>query len=200
MKYTQVSLAALALLVALPLAAQDKQPPKMTAEQQAMMAAWEKAASPGEPHKQLAAMAGQWNVKQTMWMDPKGEPMVQTGTATNTIALGGRHLRQDYRSEWMGQPFEGVGYTGYDNVTGKYYSTWVDNSSTGLFVARGDYDAATKTYTFKGEMADAAAGGKLVPIRDVLRVVDNDHHVFEMYETRDGKEARVMQLDYTRSK
>lgn len=199
MKLMQVSLCALALAVALPLAAQEKQPP-MTAEQQAMMQAWEKAAAPGEPHKQLATMQGKWNVKQTMWMDPKSEPMVQTGSANNTLTLGGRHLRQDYRGEWMGKPFDGVGYTGYDNVTGKYYSTWMDSGSTGLFVARGDYDPATKTYTFKGEMADAAAGGKMIPIRDVLRVVDNDHHVFEMYETRDGKEARVMELDYTRQK
>jgi hypothetical protein len=200
MKISQLSLCTLALLAALPLAAKEPAAPKLTAEQQAMMQAWEKASKPGQPHQQLATMAGQWNVKQTMWMDPKTPPMVQTGSATNTLALGGRHLRQDYRGQWMNQPFEGVGYTGYDNVTGKYYSSWVDSGSTGLFVAYGDYDAGTRTYTFRGEMADAAAGGAKVPIRDVLRIVDNDHHVFEMYETRDGKEARVMELDYTRQK
>jgi len=91
MKLMQVSLCALALAIALPLAAQDK-PPQMTAEQQAMMQAWEKAAAPGEPHKQLATMQGKWNVKQTMWMDPGSEPMVQTGSATNKIELGGRRF------------------------------------------------------------------------------------------------------------
>ena len=199
MKPMQVSLCALAPAIALPLAAQDK-PPQMTAEQQAMMQAWEKAAAPGEPHKQLATMQGKWNVKQTMWMDPKSEPMVQTGSATNKIELGGRHLRQEYHGQWMGKPFEGIGYTGYDNVTGKYYSSWIDSGSTGMFVSQGSYDPASKSYVFKGEFADAAAGGAKIPVRQVLRVVDNDHHVFEMYETRDGKEARVMQLDYTRQK
>ena len=34
----------------------------------------------------------------------------------------------------MGMPFEGIGRTGYDNVTGKYWSTWIDNMSTGCYL------------------------------------------------------------------
>lgn len=202
MKIAQISLLMLALFAALPSAAQDKaaKAPQLTAEQQAMMQAWEKASKPGEQHKQLAAMVGKWSTKQTMWMDPKTPPMTETGTATNTLVLGGRHLRQDFRSQWMGQPFEGVGFTGYDNVTGKYYSTWMDSGSTGLFVSHGDYDAATKTYTYTGEMADPASNGAMIPVRQVVRVFDNDHQVFEMYETRGGKEARTMQIEYARQK
>lgn len=115
--------------------------------------------------------------------------MKETGKATNTLALGGRHLRSEFHGTWQGQPFEGQGYTGYDNVTGKYYSSWIDNASTGLFVARGDYDAKNRTYTFRGEMNDPAE----------LRIVDQDHHVFEMYETRGGKEAKTMLIEYTRA-
>ena len=59
--------------------------------------------------------------------------------------------------QWMGKPFEGIGYTGYDNVNGKYYSSWIDSSSTGMFVSQGGYDPASKSYVFKGEFADAAA-------------------------------------------
>lgn len=202
MKIAQISLLTLALLAAVPLAAQDKpaKPAQLTPEQQAMMQAWEAAAKPGEQHKQLAAMVGKWTTKQTMWMDPSAPPLTETGTATNTLVLGGRHIRQDFRSKWMGQPFEGVGFNGYDNVTGKYYSTWMDSGSTGMYVSHGDYDPATKTYTYLGEMADPASKGAKVPVRQVVRVVDNDHQVFEMYETRGGKEAKTMQIDYTRQK
>jgi len=206
MKVLNFSVLALMLAIALPLAAQeaketkqDAAPPAMTPEQKAMMEAWEKAATPGEQHKQLEVMTGNWSTKQSMWMDPKGKPMIETGTATNTFVLGGRHLRSEFHSQWMGKPFEGVGYTGYDNVTGKYYSSWMDNSSTGVFVAHGDYDPATKTYTFTGEMADPSKGGAKVPMREVLRIVDNDHHVFEMHETRDGKEAKTLEIEYTRA-
>ncbi|MET0548440.1 MAG: DUF1579 domain-containing protein [Xanthomonas sp.] len=202
MKIAQMSLLALALFAALPLAAQEQKtkPSQLSPEQQAMMQAWEKAAQPGEQHKQLAAMVGKWTTKQTMWMDPNAPPMTETGSATNTLVLGGRHIRQDFRGKWMGQPFEGVGYIGYDNVIGKYYSTWMDSGSTGIFVSHGDYDPATKTYTYLGEMADPASNGAKIPVRQVVRVVDNDHEVFEMYETRDGKEAKTMQIDYTRQK
>ncbi|QSX74032.1 DUF1579 domain-containing protein [Lysobacter arenosi] len=199
MKISQISLLTLALLAALPLAAQDK-PAKLTPEQQAMMQAWEAAAKPGEQHKQLAAMVGKWTTKQTMWMDPTAPPLTETGSATNTLVLGDRHIRQDFRSKWMGQPFEGVGFIGYDNVIGKYYSTWMDSGSTGIFVSHGDYDPATKTYTYLGEMADPASKGVKIPVRQVVRVVDNDHQVFEMFETRGGKEAKTMQIDYTRQK
>jgi hypothetical protein len=34
----------------------------------------------------------------------------------------------------------------------------------------------------------------------VIRVVDNDHHVFDMYETRGGKGAQTMKIEYTRKK
>jgi len=204
MKIRPLTVLALTLAMALPLHAQEGKseaaPPEMTAEQKAMFEAYEKAAKPGEQHKQLEAMVGTWTTKQSMWMDPKAPPMSETGTSTNTLILGGRHLRSDYKGQWMGKTFTGIGHMGYDNVTGKYYSAWLDDASTGLFIGHGDYDPATKTYTFTGEMADAAKNGALIPMREVLRIVDNDHHVFEMHETRDGKEAKVMQIEYTRAK
>ena len=204
MKHLQTCMLALALAAASAVSAQEAKKkgamPAMDAEQKAMMEAWQKAGQPGEAHKQLETMAGKWTTKQTVWMDPTAEPAVETGTATNTMIMGGRHLRQDYQGRWMGQPFTGLGFTGYDNVTGKYYSTWADSMATGLFVAHGDYDAASRTYTFRGEMADPAAGGAKIPMRNVVRIVDDDHHVFEMFETRDGKERRSMQIDYARAK
>lgn len=196
-----------ALLSATPAFALDKAAPKsdampqMNAEQQAMMAAWQKAGIPGAQHKQLAEhFVGKWTTKQTMWMDPAAPPMTETGTSVEVAVLGGRQVRTDFSSQWMGQPFEGVGYTGYDNVTGKYVSTWTDNSSTSVLVSHGDYDAATSTYTFHGEMADPMKTGAKTPVRQTLHIVDADHHVWEMYESRDGKEARTMQIEYVRTK
>ena len=85
MKIARMSLC-LALLVALPSPAKEPKPekaPQLTAEQQAMMQAWEKAGQPGEQHRQLAGMVGEWTTKQTMWMDPQQPPMVQVSrTAT----------------------------------------------------------------------------------------------------------------------
>lgn len=180
--------------------AAGQEAPAMNAEQQAMMAAWTKAATPGPQHQQLVEhFSGTWTTKQTMWMDPSAPPMVETGQSVDTAVLGGRHVQTMFTGQVMGQPFEGRGLTGYDNVTGKYTSSWADNMSTGQMLMRGDYDAATKTYTFRGDMPDPMKNGAATPIRQVIRITDRDHHVFEMHETRDGKESRTMQIEYTRA-
>ena len=194
----------LLLSVGLPAGAAEPKsaaPPAMDAEQQKMMEAWQKAATPGEAHQRLMQQfAGTWDTKQSMWMDPSAPPSVDTGRAVNTAVFGGRQLRMDFKGAWMGQPFDGLGFSGYDNVKGKYISSWMDSMSTGMFVAEGDYDAASRTYTYRGQMPDPMQPGSSVPIRNVVRVVDRDHHVFEMYESRDGKETKTMQIEYTRAK
>lgn len=42
--------------------------------------------------------------------------------------------------------------------------------------------------------------GSMIPVRETVRVIDADHHVMEMFEPKDGKEVRTMQLEYTRRK
>lgn len=185
---------------------QDQQPTPQAAttpdaDQQAMMAAWLKAATPGPQHAQLAEhFAGTWDTKQTMWMDPSAPPMVETGKSVDTAVLGGRQIRTEFSSQFMGQPFNGIGFMGYDNVRGKYTASWVDDMSTGLMTSEGDYDPATKTYTFVAEMADPMNDGAPITIRETVRIIDADHHVMEMFETHDGQDVRTMQIDYTRAK
>ncbi|HJW45891.1 MAG TPA: DUF1579 domain-containing protein [Lysobacter sp.] len=204
MKVRTLAALALSLMIATSAVAQEKKgatPPEMTAEQKAMMDAWQKAATPGDPHKQLMSQyEGTWTTKQSMWMEPGKDPIVETGKSVNTAVFGGRQLRMDYTSQFMGQPYQGLGFSGYDNITGKYVSTWMDSMSTSLFVSEGEYDPASKTYTYHAQMPDPMKPDTMVPVRNVVRIIDNDHHVFEMYETRDGKEAKTMQIEYTRSK
>jgi hypothetical protein len=203
MKIRHLAALSLGLLIAMPAFAQDKAtaPPQMSPEQKAMMEAWQKAATPGERHKQLISeFEGTWNTKMSSWMDPSAPPSMETGKSVNTAVLGGRQLRMDYSGQYMGQPFQGLGYIGFDNVTGKYFSTWSDNMSTGLFVSEGDYDPASKSYSYRAQMPDPMKPGTVVPVRQTMRIVDKDHAVFEMYETRDGKENKSMQIEYTRAK
>ena len=202
----RTALLGLAVGMCLPLAAQDTSAdkpaatqPQMTPEMQAMMAAWEKASTPGPQHKQLAEhFVGTWNTKQTMWMDPSAPPMTETGKDVSTL-FGDRHVRTEFSSQFMGQPFAGIAMTSYDNVKGKYVGSWIDSMATGQFMAEGDYDPATKTYTFHGEMADPMKAGTKTPVREVIRIVDKDNHVMEWYETRDGKEHKSMEITYTRA-
>jgi hypothetical protein len=109
----------------------------MSKEQQAQMDAMMKAMTPGAPHKLLGELAGEWTFTNKMWMDPSAPPTESTGSASYRLIMGGRYLQMEQRGMFAGMPFEGVGTMAFDNVTQKYYLSWIDNMSTGLFVSTG---------------------------------------------------------------
>ena len=42
------------------------------------------------------------------------------------MLLGGRFLQQEFSGEMMGSLYHGIGFTGHDNHTQKYVSTWME--------------------------------------------------------------------------
>ena len=171
------------------------------AEKQAKMAEMQKLMQPGENHKVLDAIAGKFNAKVTMWMEPGKEPEVSTGVTENTWVYGGRFLQQKYTGTFQGQPFEGTGIVGYDNVKKEYISIWYDSMMTGIMSSAGQYDAATKTLTEKGTVSCPMSGQKDMPMRTALTITDNDHHVYDSYAPGpDGKEMKGMSIAYERVK
>lgn len=193
---------ALTLALSLPLLAQDAaQAPQMTPEQQKTMEAWVAAGTPGAEHARFKDMVGDWNAATTMWMDPAAPPQTSTGTETNELVYGGRFLRSTFKGEWAGESFEGTALTGYDNARKKHVVTWHDSMSTAIYVAYGDHDAATNTTTFHGEVADAAAPGSMIKVRQVMKFESPDRHTMTWYETRgSAPEAKTMEIVYTRAK
>jgi hypothetical protein len=184
------------LLLGLTAVAEDAHQ-QMTPEQQAAMEAFEKAGTPGPQHKALAATAGMYDVKVLTWSDSKAPPEEQTGTATRSMALDGRVLVEQLSSSMMGQPFTGHGMQGYDNVTGKYWSTWNDSMSTGVMVSEGTCDAK-QNCTFHGESTDPVTK-KPVRMRMTTHWTSPTTEVFEMYSPgKDGKETKMMQMTYTK--
>lgn len=164
----------------------------------AAMAAMEAAGKPGPQHAQLKEhFAGEWNCQITHMWGP--QPETTNGAEKVEAMFGGRFLRSSFDGTMMGQPFQGAGVTGYDNLKQQYFTTWMDSMGTSMILLQGSYDDATKTYTFKGEMP--GPGGQGVPMREAIRIEGPDKHTFEMYMPGpDGKEAKVMTIVYTRKK
>jgi hypothetical protein len=163
------------------------------------MDAMMKAAAPGEPHKKLAAFVGTWDTTVKTYMKPDAQPAVSHGTAVNRAILDGRFLQQDFKGDFMGQPFIGVGYWGYDNLKKQYVATWMDNLGTGVMTLTGTQDSPTQ-YTFKGSAPDPISG-KDTPFEERWIISDNDHHTFEMWgPTPDGKMFKMMEISYSRKK
>jgi hypothetical protein len=190
-------LAAAAVFVATAAFAADA-PKAPSAEQQAMMEKMTKAATPGPQHEILKKMAGEWNATVTMQMDPSQPPEVEHSTATLTMVMD-RYCQEVTNGQMMGQPFSGMGLTGYDNVLGKFVSTWVDNMGTGIMTSTGTADASGKVITWVATMSDPVTG-KPTKERMVTTIKDDDHHTLEMWGTPPGmkKEMKMMTIEYSR--
>ena len=176
--------------------AKDKKAEKQM-DPQAMMEAYAKLATPGEPHKQLAGLAGSWTTKTKEWMEPGKPPTESNGTVEMKMVLDGRFLQQEFAGEMMGHPYVGIGTTGYDNLLKRYVTTWIDTMGTGVFVMEGTAGPDGKTITLKGQHAEL--GGGQMSHRAVWKLVDANTQTFDMYGThKGGKEMKVMEITYTR--
>src|SRR5262245_34158195 len=88
-------------LTTLALAQQGQKPPEMTPAQKAEMEAYMKAGAPGAPHQALAASVGSYDLKIKSWHAPDMPAMEDTGTATRSMALGGRVLVEEVSASMM---------------------------------------------------------------------------------------------------
>ncbi len=193
-----VAAAATALLSTLALAQTGNQQPQMTPEQKAEMDAYMKAGTPGAPHQTLASSVGSYDLKIKSWHEAGGPAMEDTGTATRTMTLGGRVIVEDVSSSMMGMPYTGHGMMGYDNVTGKYWSTWNDSMSTGVMVSEGTCDAQGKSCTMTGSWIDPIKKTP-VNVRMMTQWPSPTKEIFEMYGPgKDGKEMKMMEITYTK--
>lgn len=194
-----VSMIATGLLLSASMVAQQEHP-KMSAEEKKMMEAYQRAGTPGEAHRALEPMVGTWDTVVKFWPAAGAPPQESRGVSETRWILGNRYLEQRFTGTAMGQPFEGIGYTGYDNIKKRYFGTWMDSMSTGIMSTTGSADKDGKTWTFKGTMDDPVTG-KSLPIREKVVVHSRDQHVFEMWSPgRDGKVYKSMEIVYTRKK
>lgn len=195
-----VSLALVLLCCSTVLAADDPKPKQPSAEEMAAMQAMMKAMTPNENHKMLDSMVGTFDAKVTSWMNPGAPPMTSKGTSENTWVLGNRFVMQKMTGDFMGMPFNGIGYTGYDNVKKQYWSTWIDNFGTGVMMANGSTSDGGRTWKFTAMMPDPMTG-KDSPVEERITVTDHDHHEFEMWGAGpDGRMMKMMAISYTRAK
>ncbi len=159
----------------------------------AMMA----ASSPGAPHAEIAKAAGEWNVASKMWMDPQAPPIDAAGTAKSRMVLGGRYLMEEFKSNFMGMPYEGLMLQGYDNLKQEYFTIWMDNFSTWPSISTGQIDKDGK-FLSTGIMKDISTpAGR--PSKFLVQGKDKDTSLFEMFDhTPTGDEYKSFEMLYKR--
>lgn len=151
----------------------------------------------GTMHKLLATASGEWDEEISMWTGTSKEPVVNKAVCTNTMIMGGRYQQSIHKGVFNGMPFEGMSIWGFNNVTRRFESSWIDNMGTGIMFMEGRWDEKTKTATFNGKTTDPETK-KEIMVREIFRFVDNNNQTMEMFEYREGKESLMMAIRFTR--
>ncbi len=163
-------------------------------DEAAVMAAYEKAMTPAAPHARLAEMAGEWQLDIKFWMQPGGEPMVSTATSTRKMIMGGRYLADHVEGDALGQPFTGMGLTGYNNVEERFEATWIDNMGTAIFTSHGEWNEEDNSLVMHGSFVDPATGKKK-KVKTISRIEGPDKEIFEWYEKSEGEEEALKTME-----
>lgn len=166
------------------------------------MKKWIEFATPGKEHQEMAAKVGKWDLDISMWMDPAAPPTKSTGTAEYKVAMDGRYVIEHVDSMMdmgggMVMPFKGMAIAGFDNMTKKYVSSWIDNMGTGIMISEGTM--AGNVLTMEGMHSDCSTG-KAVRHKMVMTNVDKNNFKFEMFGPgADGKDMKHMEIVYKRN-
>jgi hypothetical protein len=153
---------------------------------------------PGPVHKRLTDLAGSWDVTVQYKIGEK----FQEGKAKceATSILGGRFLRQQYNTQFQGNPFTVVQILGYDNSRKKSIEFKIDNMATSAMYNEGTVSDDGKVITNQGEPLEPGSG-KPYKLRTVYTIIDDDHFTLEWFHIDDaGKAERVVNMTHTRKK
>lgn len=164
----------------------------------AEMAAWMAANRIAKEHKALQTNVGTWDVDGTFWMAPGAPPVQSKGVSKIRTILGGRFIQEDYKADFMGQPFQGMGIIGYDTMKKVYVSIWMDTMTNMIIQQEGIADGSGETVAYYGEHLKPNGAG-IVKTKMVYKVIGSDKRQFIAYELEgNGGERKTMILNYKR--
>lgn len=189
-----------AVMVAAPFtyAEEETNSAKMDPKMEEMLKKAEELGKPSDAHKMLEPLVGEWDVDAKCWMAPDASPTLSKGTAKAIWIMDGRYVHEEFNGEMMGKPFKGIGITGFNNMKQKYQSVWLDDMSTAIFTSEGTASEEGKVITFTSVMDCPMTGEKDLPVKQVIRILSPDKHIFEMYDLRKTDNNKTMELTYTR--
>lgn len=174
-------------------------PQPSPAEQAAGMAEWAKIAAPGEGHKHLEYFVGTWETTTKMWMGgPGSTPVSSPGTAEIDWIVGGRFLLERLQGTMMGQYFESVSLTGYDNYRNLYERTVVSTTGTNMLTMRGMRHPQSGLITFYGEMDEPSLKVVGRTVKYVVRILNEKKFFFTTIDLHAADDYRVLQVEYKR--
>jgi hypothetical protein len=180
----------------------DKQPAPATqpsAEQMAaMMERAKRYMQPGEHHKTLERLIGEWNTETRLFMGGQATP-AEKGTAEIGWLMDGRWLKTTSKGTMLGQPVEGFSVMGYDNFKMSYVVTSLTSMDTAMIRQEGDMDPGGKVLLVYGTLDEYTTGEHDKMVKTLWRFDSADRFVMEIHDLPIGeKNTKVVEVVYTR--
>jgi hypothetical protein len=173
--------------------------------------AWAQRGTPSAGHVALAPLVGSWRVEQsvygTMGRSPDLPPIVSHDIRTTRVWVAdGQYIEDTTEGTVEGQVYWRRGWLGYSNIDRRY--EWVTISPrVPMMIYLGKSGSGehmpievTGVFTDQGVVSEQTVGQPIVQ-RTVIRIENDDRHVFELYFTPPGgKEQLALRSVYTRIK
>lgn len=170
------------------------------ADTESLVETWVRYAMPGEHHKLLERMAGDWKTHIEYRMTADSPVVESEGACRRKWILGKRFLLEEFDGGNLGLPFQGLAIYGYDEFEKKYTSVWVDTMNTAMTTSKGTCAPPCNLIRFVGTHGDPWTGKKRSS-RGVTHFIDETSHALELYERGvNGREFKMLEIIYTRAK
>jgi len=141
--------------------------------------------------KRLEAWVGSWDAEVSMM------GQVTKGSEVCRLDCGGYWLVTEHTGSFMGQPFLGKGFTGYDAAKGAYSGVWIDSSGGPMSVyTSGQFSKDGKSFT--AQVDGAGMDGKPARFEYLWTFPDARTRTFEISQLDGGKKELQMKIRYTR--
>lgn len=152
---------------------------------------------PDAYHAALTRMAGTWDVRIATWENAGANPVRGEAEADITLTLGERFLEETLSGRLHGIDFQAHGLIGYNDVTHRVETVWVDNRSNAMNRLTGSVTLPGDEFRLKGSGVVAGAR-RAVDLHQDIRIISADEFAVTLYSHRDGKDVKIMERVYSR--
>jgi hypothetical protein len=153
---------------------------------------------PSDRHQWLSGLVGEWDYRMKLWLEPGGSPSAAIGEADAQWTMGERFVQIESQGTLLDTGFSSRLTLGYDHAKGAYTSCYLDNRSTGFFLAEGQADANGEALRLFGAMHGWQSSENNRPYLYMIGLAHHAQWTLELHDVLQGE--KVMEIVYSRKK